>query len=226
MRMPDEQAAHRVNPAALRSYLEQLKIVEIDADPTMRVDLGLLLQLPGVCEPPPAEEICQATHDGLMELITEALEKLVRMRLHEGQSLKDDLLAQCGVVEANLATVRERSPQVVRDYQERLASRVQELTNAGRVEIDADALAREVAIFAERSDIAEEASRLTSHLGQFRRTLDAAGPAGRKLDFIAQEMLREANTIASKANDSEIAGAVVEIKTAVDRIKEQVANVE
>jgi len=226
MRVPDERAAHRVNAGALRSYIEQLKMIEIGADPTMRVDLSLLLQLPGVCEPPPADEICHATRDGLMELITEALENLVQMRLHEGQALKDDLLANCDVVEANLATVQERSPKVVQDYQERLASRIQELTNAGRAEIDADALAREVAIFAERSDVAEEAARLTAHLAQFRETAHASGPAGRKLDFIAQEMLREANTIASKANDAEIARAVVEIKTAIDRIKEQLANAE
>ena len=94
------------------------------------------------------------------------------------------------------------------------------------MEIDQDQLAREVAIFADRSDVAEEISRLTHHVEQFRRTVEAAGPTGRKLDFIAQEMLREANTIASKANSSEVVSTVVEIKTAIDRIKEQVQNVE
>ena len=87
-------------------------------------------------------------------------------------------------------------------------------------------LAREVAIFAERSDVAEEISRLTSHVEQLLKSIDSSEPSGRKLDFIAQEMLREANTIGSKASDSTIAMAVVEMKTAIDRIKEQVQNVE
>ena len=226
MRIPDDKAVWRVNTAALRSYIDQLAMVEMNADPTMRIDLGSLLGLPGVCEPPATEELCQATHDGLMKLVDKALDALTAMRSLEGKALREDLLGQCDVIESNLAVVRRRSPEVVKDYQQRLTARVQELLDAGRANIDADVLAREVAIFAERSDIAEEVSRLTGHLEQFRQSADSGEPAGRKLDFIAQEMLREANTIGSKANDAEIARAVLEIKTAVDRIKEQSANAE
>jgi uncharacterized protein (TIGR00255 family) len=114
----------------------------------------------------------------------------------------------------------------VKDYQQRLSERVAELTNAGKIVVDSEVLAREVAVFAERCDVAEEINRLKGHLKHFRQSFDVPEPAGRKLDFLAQEMLRETNTIASKANDAEIARATVEMKTAVDRIKEQVQNAE
>ena len=118
------------------------------------------------------------------------------------------------------------APQVLEDYHERLKKRVEKLTASARLTLDAQDLAREVALFAERSDIAEELSRLGSHLTQFRAALNGEEQPGRKLDFIAQEMLREANTIGAKANDAAIAQAVVETKTAIDRIKEQVQNLE
>lgn len=226
MRLTDDRAAHRVNVAAMKSYLSQLELLQVKADPTLRIDLVALLQLPGVCEPPPEEELRQTSHDGFVALICEALDGLIEMRQREGQALVADLLAQCDVVEENLSTVVKRAPEVLNDYHQRLASRAEELANAGRANIDADVLAREVAIFADRCDLAEEVSRLGEHLKQFRLATETVGPAGRKLDFIAQEMLREANTIASKANDAEIARCVVEIKTAIDRVKEQAANVE
>lgn len=226
MRLKEEMAAAKVNVSALRSYISQLKLLQVDGDTTVRIDLGALLQLPGVCEPPAAEEICAATHDGLMELLGKCVEGLMEMRAHEGEKLKTELLGRCDEIEDSLVLVQERSPDVVNEYHERLAARVAELIDAARADIDSDILAREVAIFAERSDIAEEISRLKGHLGQFRQATDSPEPSGRKLDFIAQEMLREANTMASKSNDSQIGQAVVDIKTAIDRIKEQAANVE
>ena len=226
MRLSEDRAAYNVNIAAMKSYLDQLKLLGAEADPTLRIDLASLLQAPGVCEPPSTEELCSGSHDGLMDLISQAIDGLIEMRGEEGEALSDELLGQCDIVEQNISAVARKAPEVVKDYQQRLASRVAELTNAGRVNIDADLLGREVAIFAERCDITEEISRLNGHINQFRKTAHAAGPLGRKLEFIAQEMLREANTIASKANDAEIAQAVVEMKTAVDRIKEQAANVE
>jgi uncharacterized protein (TIGR00255 family) len=111
-------------------------------------------------------------------------------------------------------------------YHERLKARVEELIASAKIAINEDALAREVALYAERSDIAEEITRLRTHLVEFVKVIKAGGPVGRKLDFMAQEMLREANTIASKSSDADIARLVVDIKTAVDRIKEQAANVE
>lgn len=226
VRIPDDQAAYTVNTAALMRYIEQLRIVEVEVNPAIRLDLASLLQLPGVCTPPALEDLCDKTRDGLEKLVRKAIESLLEMRRHEGKALRAELLSYCDSIERELAGIATRSPDVVKEYHERLRGRVQELTEAARVNIDADTLAREVAIYAERCDIAEEIARLGGHLKQFRGAVDSPEPAGRKLDFIAQEMLREANTIASKSNDVAIAQAVVEIKTAIDRIKEQSANAE
>jgi uncharacterized protein (TIGR00255 family) len=224
--LPDEQAFCRINTAAIRQYVDQLGRLEVAGGPMHRIDLASLLALPGVCEPPPLDELLGATKEGLMRLIGEALDRLVAMRQEEGRGVEADLLAHCDVVEENLAAVAEAAPQVVLDYQDRLARRVAELTQAGNVDLDEELLAREVAVFAERCDVAEEIARLGGHIEQFRQTLSLPAPTGRKLDFVAQEMLREANTIASKANSADIIRRVVEIKTAIDRIKEQVQNVE
>ena len=115
---------------------------------------------------------------------------------------------------------------VIADYHDRLKVRVENLLAQAKLKLDEDLLAREVAIYAERSDIAEEVSRLTAHLVQFRECCEKGGPVGRRLDFVTQEMLREANTIGSKSADATIADSVIDIKCAIDRIKEQVQNVE
>jgi uncharacterized protein (TIGR00255 family) len=226
MKLPEELAAYGVNALVLQRYLEQLRPLEVDANPTLRIDLGSMLQLPGVCEPPEVADLVERTRDGLMGLLAAAADELVAMRETEGGALKADLEAQCGAIASHLEAVAARAPLVVTEYHERLAARVRELTDAGNVRLDEADLAREVAVFAERCDISEEVVRLRGHLEQFGEALGSPEPAGRKLDFIAQEMLREANTIASKAGDADIARAVVEIKTAIDRIKEQVQNVE
>jgi len=226
MRLSESQLAYRVNTVALRSYLEQLRELEFDANPSLRIELGSLLQLPGVCEPPLMEELAERTRQGLMDLLDQAIDGVILMRKQEGKALCGDLLGHCELIERMVLKITELAPQMVVSYQQRLAGRVKELLNAGNVSIDTEQLAREVAIFAERCDIAEEISRMGGHVVQFCQAIDTPEPSGRKLDFIAQEMLREANTIASKANISEIVHAVVEIKTAVDRIKEQVQNVE
>ena len=226
MRIPDDQAAYRVNMTAVRKYMDQLRELEVEGDPTMRLELGSLLQLPGVCQPPPVDELIERTHDGLMLLVNKVLDEMMKFRAAEGKTVAADLLRNCDVIDRQLALIKVRAPQVVADYFQRLTVRVAELMAAVQMTLEPENLAREVAIFAERCDINEEIARLTAHLDAFRAALSEPEPAGRKLDFIAQEMLREANTIGSKANDAEIAKAVVEIKTAVDRIKEQAQNVE
>ena len=226
MRLPEDRAAAVVNTAVLSSYLDQLRPLEVEANPMLRVDLAALMSLPGVCESPAVDELVESTRPGLMGLVGQAIDALVAMRRKEGQALEDDLLGNCREVEKSLAEVARLAPHVVVDYQERLTRRVQELLRAGNVRVDEDQLIREVAIFADRCDIAEEIARLSGHVAQFRHTVALPEPSGRKLDFIAQEMLREANTIGSKANSGEIVRAVVDIKTAIDRIKEQVQNVE
>jgi uncharacterized protein (TIGR00255 family) len=226
VQVTSEVGLHTVNVAALESYLRQLRPLEIEDDPRRRIDLAALMQLPGVCEPPQMDELLERTREGFFGVLAGALEQLMQTRSREGSGIAEDLDAQCGQILTLLETVARRSPRVVEDYHRRLGERVSELLEAGKVQLDADTLAREVAVFADRVDINEEIQRLRSHVEHFRSTMHSPEPAGRKMDFIAQEMLREANTIASKANDAEIGQAVVAMKTAIDRIKEQVQNVE
>jgi uncharacterized protein (TIGR00255 family) len=215
------QRAYRIDTDVLSGYIEQLRPLEVDANPLLRIDLGSMLQLPGVCAPSAAEGIFHQTREGLLTLAEQAIDKLAQMRELEGGTIEAHLTE-------NINQIREKLGGIVeRNYQERLVTRVQELINSTDVVVDAEVLAREVAIFADRCDIAEETTRLKAHLDHLEQAIaTATDPVGRKLDFIAQEMLREANTIAAKANDTQIGQTVVEIKTAIDRIKEQVQNVE
>ena len=227
MKTDSADAAYEVNSAAMERYIEQLEVIRPDqSDVSMTVDLAALLQMPGVVQPPEPDEVIEAARPGLFGLIDEAVDGLLAMRAAEGEALAADLRAYCDVMARHLAEIAKRSEVVVAEYHQRLKRRVAELTAEAKLKIDEQSLAREVAIFAERCDIAEEVSRLDGHLQQFRAVLDAEQQSGRKLEFISQEMLREANTMAAKGNDTDIANSVVDIKTAVDRIKEQLQNVE
>jgi len=226
MKIADENAASTINTAAINSYMKQLQMLEVDANPMMRVDLATLLTLPGVCTPPALDELAEKTSQGLLCLIDRVIDILIAMRNTEGAALAKDLLSQTAVISEKLESIASRTDEVLQLYHSKLKARVEELTATAKIAINEDSLAREVALFAERSDIAEEITRLRTHMTEFVKVVNAGGPVGRKLDFIAQEMLREANTIASKSSDADIARLVVDIKTAVDRIKEQAANVE
>jgi uncharacterized protein (TIGR00255 family) len=129
-------------------------------------------------------------------------------------------------IREHLARICERAPLVVQEYRDRLMSRIQELLSSSNVRLAEQDLLKEVSIYAERSDISEEISRLTAHLEQVEECLSSREPAGRKLDFLSQELLREANTMGAKASDAQIARDIIEIKSAIDRVKEQVQNVE
>jgi uncharacterized protein (TIGR00255 family) len=148
------------------------------------------------------------------------------MRGREGQSLMTDLMKHTRLIGSHLSEIQKRAPAVIEDYHKRLLQRVNQLLSKAELQVSQLDLLREVAVFAERADISEEIQRLTSHLESFENSCRTGEHAGRKLDFITQEMLREANTIASKANDADIAKAIVEIKGAIDRLKEQVQNIE
>jgi uncharacterized protein (TIGR00255 family) len=153
----------------------------------------------------------------------EAVILLKQMRIAEGAELKKDLLSSLSQVEVNLQHLQQQAPIVAKVYNERLVKRMQEFLNG---QIDETRILTEVAVFADKVDINEEITRLKSHIGQFIQTLDDQEPIGRKLDFLVQEMNREVNTIGSKANDSTIAKKVVEIKSLLEKLKEQVQNIE
>jgi uncharacterized protein (TIGR00255 family) len=218
-------AAQEINVAALRRYLEQLEAVPTNGP--VRIDLASVLALPGVCQPPEIDEARREAELAIITRITdEAVGRLIEMRRAEGQALREDLLTHCGVVREHLEAISQYAPDVRTEYHQRLLQRANELLNDVKLQLELDDVRREVAVYAERCDINEEIARLGSHLDQFAKLCDSREKAGRKLDFLAQEMLREANTIGSKANDSRIAHHVVEIKGAIDRLKEQVQNVE
>ena len=225
----DGAAEYKINPVALQDYVDQICAVDLPADVHATLDLGSVAVMPGVCQAPILDEALRNKYWEIVRgLIEEALGKVVAMRRVEGEALCEDLLTHCARAREHLAEIAKRTPDVVQDYHERLQTRVQTLLHEGavKIELDKDALAREVAIYAERCDISEELTRLASHLDQFCTLCQSKEHAGRKLDFLAQEMLREANTVGSKSNDAEIARQVVEIKGLIDRLKEQVQNVE
>jgi len=153
-----------------------------------------------------------------------ALENFRKMRLTEGEVLKQDILLKNNVLSQMVAAIEERSPQVVVGYQERLTNRLGQLLQ--EVPIDEGRMASEIALFADKCAIDEEVTRLKSHMKQLEEILVEGGVVGRKLDFLMQEMNREANTIGSKANDYEITKMVVALKTEIEKIREQVQNIE
>ena len=220
-----------INVVALRSYLEQIRTVcdQIGWQVPMSALLGQVLGLPGVApEPggvagrPPDEEF-----SAVERTLEAALTRLQAMRQQEGRAMADELLAHRQTIASHLGEVRQAAPVVVENYRQRLRDRVGQALAEHNVSLRPDDLIREVAVFAERSDVSEEVTRLSSHLDQFEsivRTEDD-GP-GRKLEFLVQEMGREANTIGSKAGDVAVSRHVVEIKSALEKVRELVQNVE
>jgi uncharacterized protein (TIGR00255 family) len=226
MRTDSAEAAYHINTSALKSYLEQLQAVK-GLDRLVTIDLAALVALPGVCQEPRDETDEIAKHGPMIrELTKKAITKLEAFRAREGLSLFKELMRHVKVIGDSLKEIAERAPFVIEEYHKRLSNRVNDLLSKAQLQVSQTDLLKEVAVFAERADIAEEIQRLTQHLQAFEEACNTDEHAGRKLDFITQEMLREANTIASKANDAKIARNIVEIKGAIDRLKEQVQNVE
>lgn len=221
------QALFDIDENTLKAYIGRLRGLLDSEDAHSRIDLGSMLSLPGIVQPViPDEAHLEKMRQVIMTLSQEALEQLKKSRTEEGRTVTADLLKNLDRIEDRLEAIRGRTGVVIDDYHVRLKERVENLLAKAELKLDQDLLAREVAIYAERSDIAEEVSRLTAHLAQFRECCQKGGAVGRRLDFVTQEMLREANTIASKSSDTLINQAVIEIKCAVDRIKEQVQNIE
>lgn len=216
-----------IDEAALQEITNKLNRISSTVDINGTIDIASLLNLPGIIRPKlPDEEATEQIRTTLLNLTQQAIEKLKQMRTAEGRFLETDLKSHCDAIRSYLEQIRARSQNVMKDYAQRLNKRVNELLSEAKLKLDEEILAREVAILADKSDISEEISRLDSHLQQFQQSCHTNNQAGRRLDFISQEMLREANTIASKASDAEIIRHVVDMKCRIDRIKEQVQNVE
>ena len=164
--------------------------------------------------------------DKLNLALTAALENILQMRTIEGQNIKNDLLSRVCKLEGLVSTIKVQEPIITNDYRDKLLVKVKEFINDSNVVVDEGRLLQEVALFADRINFTEELVRLSSHFIQFKTNLEVSEPIGRKLDFIVQEINRETNTIASKANDFTVANIIVELKSEIEKIREQIQNVE
>jgi len=217
----------KINVEVLNGYRRQLESISGQWKLSGNVPLEALLLLPGV-----VDDQCSGAGDVAAEwpLISQtleaAMENLTRMRTEEGRAMAVDLKANCRNVAAGLEQIERRAPRVIEDYRNRLEDRLKRTLAEFQIVLDPADVIKEVGLFAERGDISEEIVRLKSHLEQFDRIMDSPESSGRKLEFLTQEMFREANTIGSKANDIEITQAMIEIKTAIERMREMIQNIE
>lgn len=213
-----------VDQALLDAYMTALDDI---AETTGLEDdrtLSLATRLPDVLTVAEADEDQDALRALMREALTGALEQMQAMREKEGEALKRDISARIDTLEKMTGEIEARYPETVAEYQQKLKARVEELL--GGAAMDEQRLMQEVAVMADRSAIAEETVRLHSHFAQVRGFMEASEPVGRKLDFIVQELNREVNTISSKSQDVPITRLVVEAKAEIEKIREQVQNVE
>ncbi len=223
---PAALATRQLDASQLDAYLHQLTdfCSRHDLPPPRAVDA--LLSLPGIlADSIPSREAIDRTWPLVAQALSVALDGLDSMRRAEGMAMARDMLVTCGEITSLAATIRARVPVVVDEYRIRLHERVGKLLQERGAALSENDLVREIALIADRSDIAEELVRLESHLQQFERLLAEESP-GRSLDFLTQELAREANTIGSKSLDVTIAHTVVEIKTRIERLRELVQNIE
>lgn len=218
-------SAYELNRPLIRGYLEALRVMREEFGLAGDADLATITRLPNVMLPKTANNtLSEAVVQGVETALTHALAALVAMRAVEGHELQKELLARVERIEKQLVTIESGADGIVDAYREKLRKRVAELLD--KTTIDETRLAQEVAYLAERSDISEEIARLKSHIVQLRELLSGDSEIGKKLDFLLQETNREANTILSKSAELAICDAAIEIKTEVEKLREQANNVE
>ncbi|QDT35573.1 YicC/YloC family endoribonuclease [Thalassoglobus polymorphus] len=221
-----DQRAATIDQLAVQQYWTQLTDIaaELKTDPPK--DLSPLLSLPGILKDNYEKSVDEGDWPLFEEVILAALKQFQDFRIQEGESMGDELNSLSSKIEENLDAIEKIAPQVIVDYRDRLKNRVNELLQSTSVKVDDNDLLRETSLFADRCDITEEVTRLRSHLQQYRSLLDGNEAAGRKLEFLGQEMFREVNTIGSKANHIEIAHRVVDMKAAIEKMREMIQNIE
>ncbi|MBN69803.1 MAG: YicC family protein [Gimesia sp.] len=223
----NRKSVYLLDDQVVQQYWEQLKKLTEECHLPLPDSLDRLLTLPGaVIDNDSRTHTPESDWPLIEEAIKGALIELTEFRQKEGESAQADLQSSNKTIGEQLETVKQKAPQVVTSYRDRLHQRLTDLLKDQEVELDPDSLIREVSLFADRCDINEEISRLTCHLEQFDTILNSETSQGKKLEFLVQEMFREINTIGSKANDVEISHAVIEMKLAVEKIRENVQNVE
>ena len=190
------------------------------------VEFADLLAIPGLWSNDRSSEPKADLWPKARKLVATALDALVATRAREGKTIQKDLKGRLDAIDARIRRIRARAPRVIEGYQKRLDDRIKAVLAKKGLEVAQPDLAREVALYSDRCDVSEELQRLGAHVVEFRNILRLKGPIGRRLDFLTQEMMRETNTIASKGNDAAISACAVEVKAEIEKIKEQVENVE
>lgn len=231
LRLPPGEELPHINTLALQSYLQKLRqLRETNKDMVGEVDLSFLLTLPGVLHSASeGPRVDPRIWDLLQAAVEKALDNLDQMRAIEGHRMAETLVQECCQVRERLGRIEELAPRAVDTYRNRLQGRIERVLQDHGIDVEPVDLLREVQLYADRVDVSEEIVRLASHLELFVSVLEGGQqpePTGRKLDFILQEMFRETNTIGSKASDAEVSVHVVEIKCAIERMRELVQNLE
>ncbi len=218
------EVAITLNRPVLEGYLKALKTIAQDYDVRDDVSVNSLSRLPDVFLMEKTKEDEEQLMTDILSVVTEALEKYNAMRQKEGQALADDLVLKSENILSFVAQVEKRSPITLQEYRQKLTARMQEVLQ--NTNLDENRILQEAAIYADKIAVDEEIVRLRSHVAQLQTMLRGSEPVGRKLDFLLQEMNRETNTIGSKGNDLEQARVVVEMKSELEKIREQIQNIE
>lgn len=219
-----EDAAVVINKTLASAYVKALK--ELSEEYSLNEDFGtaFVSRLPDVFVLKKADEDEEKIWQLVKSVTDEAIEKFIQMRAVEGSKMKEDVASRAEYILDCVSFIEERSPQTVKEYNDKLVERVHEII--GDVSLDEQRIIQEVAIYADKVAVTEETVRLRSHIAQLKTFLESEEPIGRKMDFLVQEINRETNTIGSKANDVDIARKVVDIKAEVEKIREQIQNIE
>lgn len=219
-----EKVQVSVNRPVADGYYAALKQLSEDYGLSGEVSVSLLSRFPEVLLAEKAEEDVEQMAKDICSVLDRALADFDQMRAREGERLREDILSRAEAIEEKVALVERRSPQTVAEYRAKLEARMNEVLS--NTQLDPARILTEAAIFADKVAVDEETVRLRSHFAQLEKLANSDGPVGRKIDFLVQEMNREANTIGSKSQNTEIAYLVVDIKSEIEKIREQVQNIE
>lgn len=224
MNFEDQATKAVLNEGLANSYVECLNKIKEKYNIKDSISLSLIAKFPEVITIKKEEADLENIWKYLLPAFNDSLEMLVSMREREGEKLEKNIREKCNSIQSLLNTIENKSFQVVKEYKEKLSERLKDLLD--QYPVDESRVAMEIALFADKSCIDEEIVRLNSHIAQFKETLSLDEPVGRKLDFILQEMNREANTIASKSTNLDITKVTLNIKNEIEKIREQIQNVE
>lgn len=219
-----DEVCVKVNEALLKGYVTAVKHIAEEYGLNDDVSAMSVARFPEVLTVEKADIDTEAVAAAIRELTELALEDFDKMRLREGEKLRDDVLSRLQTIDALVTTVERSAPETVKAYRSRLEQKMQEVL--GTAGIDESRILAEAAIFADHIAVDEETVRLRSHMSQLRQMVEGSSPTGRKIDFLVQEFNREANTIGSKCQNSDIAHTVVDLKSEIEKIREQIQNIE